>query len=466
MKAQGTMTTRHLILAVSSSMAMISWISCAAVADGVELRASTGNRMIVRTVSTTKSKPEPAADATTVMPSEGEIVFEDSAVFAESAPCEAGCCPGAPVCTSGCGMICAPIVLPNWHAIDGWVELDYLLWWRDGRYLPPLVTTQPNSGVLPDATVLFGGGKVDEHVRPGGRLDIGVWLDRCESLGLGVRYLGVGESPVRFQLSSDELGFFARPFEDVSVDPSIPTAFPIANDAAVIPTTGNISIRSTSEVHAGDVYLRRVVRRACGVRLDLLAGYQVARIDEDLAIDSLTITQRVDEIESLAVTDIFDTKNEYNAGYFGLQANYRRCNWGVDVLTRFAFGNMHQTVSISGATIATDANGGVDVRDSGLLAQAATNVGVHIQDEFAFMNDTGIKLSYYATQRFKLSLGYSLMYWSNVVRPGDEVNLNVDSRLLGDPGADPDPPITQPAFAFRTTDFLLQGINVGMQFDF
>jgi hypothetical protein len=208
------------------------------------------------------------------------------------------------------------------------------------------------------------------------------------------------------------------------------------------------------------------VRRVCGVRLDLLAGYQVSRIDEDLSIDSLTITQRADTFESLAVTDIFDTKNEYNAGYFGLQADYRRCNWSLNVLARFAFGNMHQTVSVSGATVATDANGGVDVRDSGLLAQAATNGGVHIQDEFAFMNDTGVKLSYHASQRLKLSVGYSLMYWSNVVRPGDQINLNVDSRLLGDPPDDPDPPITQPAFAFQTTDFLLQGINLGLQYDF
>jgi hypothetical protein len=407
---------------------------------------------------------EAPSGATSIM--DESVVMDESMVFDESVPCEAGCCPGAPICTSACGMVCAPIVLPNLHAIDGWAEVDYLLWWRSGRYMPPLVTTQPNSGVLPSATILFGNGEIDEQVRPGGRLNIGVWLDPCEVLGLGVRYLGVGESPVEYSLDSDELGFFARPFNDASVDPAVATAFPIANNLAAVPTTGNLLIRSDSEVHAGDVYLRRAVRRVCGVRLDLLAGYQAARIDEDLSIDSLTVTQRLDTIESLAVSDIFDTKNEYNAGYFGLQADYRHCNWSLDVMAKFAFGNMHQTVSIDGQTVATDANGGVSVRNSGLLAQAATNVGVHVQDEFAFMNDTSVKLSYHATQRLKLSVGYSLMYWSNVVRPGDQINLNVDSRLLGDPPDNPDPPITQPAFVFKTTDFLLQGINLGMQYDF
>jgi hypothetical protein len=117
-------------------------------------------------------------------------------------------------------------------------------------------------------------------------------------------------------------------------------------------------------------------------------------------------------------------------------------------------------------TVATDTAGGVDVRASGLLAQEATNGGVHVQDDFAFMTDAGVKLYYCATDRFKLSVGYSLMYFSSVVRPGNHVNLNVDSRLLGDPPDDPDPPIIEPAFSFDTTDFLLQGINLGAEFAF
>src|SRR5262245_54638831 len=45
-----------------------------------------------------------------------------------------------------------------------WAKFDVLLWWRQGRDFPPLVTTDPISessttaGILPDASILFGNG--------------------------------------------------------------------------------------------------------------------------------------------------------------------------------------------------------------------------------------------------------------------------------------------------------------------
>jgi hypothetical protein len=342
--------------------------------------------------------------------------------------------------------------------------LDYLVWWRKGRWFPPLVTTQPNSGVLPGATVLFGGVEISEQARPGGRLDVGVWLDPCRVIGLGGHYLAVGEAPIEFALSSAELGFFARPFLDVSTTPATPTALPVANDAAVPPTTGALLIRSNSEVHAADVFFRRVLRRSCSSQLDLLVGYQFSRLDEDLLIDTLTVAQLdVAASETVRVRDVFDTSNEYHAFHFGFQGEYRRCRWGLDVSTRFGFGNMRQRVSISGASSFTDASGVVDTRDSGLLAQAATNSGVYTQDKFSFMNDTGIKLNYYAHERLKLSVGYSLMYWSSVVRPGEHIDLGIDGDLL-DPVPPPD--ATRPAFAFDPTDFYVHGWNIAVEFCF
>jgi hypothetical protein len=86
------------------------------------------------------------------------------------------------------------------------------------------------------------------------------------------------------------------------------------------------------------------------------------------------------------------------------------------------------------------------------------------------MEDVGIKLTYYPVERIKLSLGYSLMFFSDVVRPGDAVNLQVDGRLFGpdasEGGIDPPADAVQPAFRFDTTHFYVHGINLGMEYRF
>jgi hypothetical protein len=53
------------------------------------------------------------------------------------------------------------------------------------------------------------------------------------------------------------------------------------------------------------------------------------------------------------------------------------------------------------------------------------------------------------------------MLLTNVVRPGDQIDLNVDPDLF--------PPAisgSQPKFVFRDADIWLQGINVGIECNF
>jgi hypothetical protein len=357
---------------------------------------------------------------------------------------------------------CTPLAACGPCPGGAWVDVDFLLWWRDRRRFPPLVTTQPNDGILPDATVLVGG-EVDEQGRPGGRLEFGLWLDPCHAFGIGGRYLGLGEAPFERTFTSDELGFFARPFVDVSGTPPTSTALQIANDQLQPPRVGQLDLRTNSDVQAADFFLRWALGRWSCADFDFLVGYQFARIDEDLLIDALTSIPVGEATQSFAVTDIFDAKNEYHAAYFGFQGEYLCGCWGLELLVRFGFGNMRQTVNIAGSTTAIDAEGNVDERNSGLLAQAATNGGLHTQDKFSYMQDAGIKLVYYPIDRLRLSVGYSLMYWSSVERLGGAIDLGVDGRLLT---ALPPADATRPAFAFAPSGFYVQGFNLGAEFKF
>ena len=417
---------------------------------GAELRSTCGDRLIVREVSTA------------AFPSAGMHLDEPAGhpVIESCAPCSVGNvadCGTCQPCAVGVYDPCGP----GWN--DGlWVETEFLLWRRKGRRFPPLVTTQPNAGALPGATILFGNEQLNEHARPGGRLEFGLWVDPCQNLGMGGHFVALGDAPVRYSLGSNDLGFIARPFRDASVFPPLDTSFPIANDTAIPATTGQLNLRTGSEILAGDAFFRWLLARGGGTRVDLLAGYQFGRINEDLIIDSFTQTVPVPPgLPSIAVTDFFRTTNEYHGGHFGLQGEYRFGCWSLELLAKFAFGTMRETVFIRGSTV-VDVGGPPDVRTRGLLAQP-TNGGQHVQDEFAFMEDIGIKLAYYPVERLKLSVGYSLMYWSSVVRPGEHIDLNVDGRwLTGAPPAD----ATSPAFSFDTTGFYVHGLNLGVEYRF
>ena len=61
------------------------------------------------------------------------------------------------------------------------------------------------------------------------------------------------------------------------------------------------------------------------------------------------------------------------------------------------------------------------------------------------------------------TLGYTIIYWSNVVRPGHQMDLDVNEDLLPPP-EDPVTGVRRPAFSFDTTDYWVQGINVGAEY--
>jgi hypothetical protein len=63
------------------------------------------------------------------------------------------------------------------------------------------------------------------------------------------------------------------------------------------------------------------------------------------------------------------------------------------------------------------------------------------------------------------------MYWSRVVRPGDQIDPVIDTRLVvqNEPPILPPPGVpaaTRPAFQFASSPFLVQGLTFGLEYRF
>ncbi|MGB6045079.1 MAG: BBP7 family outer membrane beta-barrel protein, partial [Pirellulales bacterium] len=182
------------------------------------------------------------------------------------------------------------------------------------------------------------------------------------------------------------------------------------------------------------------------------------RLDE-----SLLITEDLDAFSvgtQFDIFDNFDTETQFHGVDIGFIYEYHRCRWSLDLLGKIAFGNNNQQVSIDGGT--TISAGGIsDEFTGGLLAQR-TNIGNFERDKFAVIPEFGATLGYRLTDNIKLTMGYSLVYWNNVARPGNIIDRTVNPNLLP-PEAVPFSGPLRPAFAFNDTDFWAQGLSWGAE---
>jgi hypothetical protein len=341
-----------------------------------------------------------------------------------------------------------------------WFEGEYLLWKRRGQRLPPLVTTDPNDGILPDATILFGGSHEGGLTRPGGRFRIGAWSDATQLLGWEAGLTVIGQAAVTFEADSNTHGLLARPFFNFTDD--LQGGF-VGQDSFLVAdpgnATGRIQVVSSADLLAADVTCRRVFRLGDPWRIDLLAGYQMARIDSALQIHSQT--ELINSNVQIVVEDVFDTQNEFHGGSLGLELQRGWRGGNLELLARVGFGNMHQRVRIDGRQ-ETTSGGQVSAIEGGLLAQS-TNMGVHTRDVMAIAPQLGLRVRVPMGRHIQFLAGYSFLYWNRVALPADQIDPDLGVNPNQPP---PSNEPQRPAFLFRDSDYYVHGAHLGLQWSF
>lgn len=384
-------------------------------------------------------------------------------------------CPTCGGFGSGCPT-CAPAA-PGLHYPDlYWVSAESLFWWTKGMRTPPLVTTgtigtlEGDAGVLgfPGTRVLYGGDDLFSDDRLGARFQAGFWLDRCHRLGVEGDYWYLGDESANYRAQSAGNPILSRPFINAANN---------TQDAELVAfpniLRGAVAVDSFTEIHSAGV--RAVLNLGCravpvggvppgrcGSNWDVMVGYRYSSLQEGLAIteDLVSLRPQPDDGE-FDIVDDFRTSNHFHGIDLGIRWRYYRVRWTYEFLARVALGNTLQEVAINGQTIAT-AGGVSNTGVGGLLAQA-TNIGRQTRNEFSTIPEFGFRGYFQVTDRLQFSLGYSVIYWNDVVRPGDQIDFLVNPNLLPPPTL-PLPGPARPAFTFADSSFWAQGITLGMNF--
>jgi hypothetical protein len=212
-------------------------------------------------------------------------------------------------------------------------------------------------------------------------------------------------------------------------------------------------VTSANEFEGGSALLRRNIS-CCGNRwVDVIAGYRYLNMADELSIVSNRFLNLADfgRFDEQSI-DLFNTRNIFNGGQIGVAGGRNLGRFSVEGRASVALGNLHRTASIAGFTTTTT-DAGANTFNTGFLT-APTNIGNYSEDVFAVVPEASVKFSWQATSHLRLNVGFNWLMMNNVLRAGDQVDLNFQSGIN----------VTQPAFLNRDTTVYAYGASAGVEF--
>lgn len=349
---------------------------------------------------------------------------------------------------------------------------EALLWWTNGDDVPPLVTTSPvgtpvaQAGALNNAntTILFGDEPLSDALRGGVRFTLGAQIS--PRMHVEGSYFQLGTLTDSFSANSIDTPILARPFLNIAnaTDDHQRIAF-FGNEGEV---DGTINVAHSSELQGADVLGKlTMVQSGFGsgcARVQLTAGYRFLSLRERLAFDSTSTI--VDDPANVlragtqfTVSEAFAAKNTFHGGDIGFSTYFEGPNAGFELYGRVAIGGTHQIVTINGSTTSVVPQGGTTTTAGGLFAQP-TNIGTYTRDVVSFVPQFGADFYYNINPCWKFTVGYNFLFWSNVARPGEQIETAINptqfngGALAGSP---------RPSFQFNDGYLWAHGLSLGLE---
>jgi hypothetical protein len=350
-----------------------------------------------------------------------------------------------------------------------WVNAEYLLWWVKGGPTPPLATTGDPNGILTPGAIavgnsatriLFGGTALDFSDLSGVRLSAGAWLDSDRSFGVEASGFKLFQKTVSFSAAANAGGnppiYVPAYLPNRGIEGSFTIADPVAG------FTGSLAIAAHTELWGSEINgLASVVRRD-GFQLNALAGVRYLDLHESIGLSAPNLFDFVNNINETHV-DAFNTRNVFCGAQIGAKLAYCFGIVSAEVTAKFAFGDNHENITVQGTSTQSGpgaTNPGTFL--GGILAQP-TNIGARSHDELTVIPELTFQAGCNVLENLRVFVSYNFLYWNSVVRPGAEIDHNVNpTQIFGMPLAGPAAPVPQ----YNRTDFWAQGVSCGLELRF
>ena len=359
-----------------------------------------------------------------------------------------------------------------------WVDAEYLLWWVRGTPVPPLVTTgnpaDPLPGALgqPGTQVLLGNSPIGYGALSGARFTVGGWVDNCATVGFEVNGFFLQRGSTSFAAASDPNG---NPPLYIPVINRTPTSANFNNEGSIaiadVPNAGiigNIAVVTSLQLWGAEANGVFNLVRSGKLSVDGIVGFRYMDLKESLTMYGNSVDTTGVGITQ-GWTDSFSTRNQFYGGQLGLKMDYQVNNWSFETTAKVALGATHESSEVAGSSNWSGAGFpfAPGTYPGGILAEPS-NTGRLTGNHFSVVPQVGLKVGYSLTSWVKVTAGYDFLYWNSVVRPGNQIDRNVNFTQI--PGAQPffGPPTAPnvPAPQFNRSDFSASGVSFGLHFSF
>jgi hypothetical protein len=349
------------------------------------------------------------------------------------------------------------------------VGFEYLLWWTSKGALPPLLTSgslnDPIPAALgqPNTRTLVSGSDPRSGPHSGARMTAAIALNPDLALsGGGFFLLQTTGRKVVSSGAGPGTPVLGRPFfnGNANVEDADPVAVPNA-------MRGTFTVQTPLRLYGTDANLRwtYINDRSGGYRLQILAGGRFLRLDEKLGIG-----EGLQDLPGLgaggnnySLREAFNTRNSFYGGQLGLDYETAVGPVYFGATGTLAAGTTYQVQNNSASTRITESDGTVTVGvNRGLLIQPS-NAGKRSRDAFSIVPEATVRLGYDFNDNVRLAVGYDVLYWSGVARPGNQIDRAVNIQALQ--------PFDQigtarPAPVFNSSSFWAQGLTVSLGLTF
>ncbi len=366
-----------------------------------------------------------------------------------------------------------------------WASGEYLLWWvKSGPLTVPLITTGPfppppgvSPGVLgqPGTTLVHGLTDMDFHAFSGVRVTAGSWLDADRTVGVEGRGFLLERRTNQFGVASDAAG---NPVL------ALPNTFAGMADRFTVSQaderSGSVVVPSTTRLWGAEANALWSLSGEGPLHACVLAGFRYLDLQEGLGINSFStaldnglptntvvfLGQPFGPPASVLVNDQFGTRNQFYGGQLGGRVEYMSGKLFGSLAVRVALGDTHEAASNTGLTTLI-VPGQPNLTVNGGRLVAPSNASRFSQDEFSVVPEVEVKVGCQVTATMRVLVGYNVLYWTDVARPGNQIDQTVDARqiptsIVFTPGFAG----TVPAVPFRKSDYWAQGISFGLELAF
>ncbi len=341
---------------------------------------------------------------------------------------------------------------------------DYLLFWtKDAPTALPLLSsgTAASQGVVgvPGTTVLFGGSPFDLGTFNGLRVTAGVanvW-GRVGFEGSGFLLERQSVGVVASANAFDRANVLARPVYNPSTGLPSSTGVHFMTNVPVTGYNATVSSQLWGAEANGTYTLTDAPER----NVRVLAGFRYLDLDE--SIKDRTIIQAIETFGNFVPGTVVDSVSEFRGrsqfygAQVGLDGDWTFGRVALNLRAKLAAGVSHDLVSVGANQVQYYPNGTQVVSADSVTARTS-NLSSTTKDVFAVVPELGGNVGYDLTDHLRLRVGFQVLYWSAVVRPGEQIDPYINLNRSG-------PPI-RPIPLFNQSGYWAHGVNFGATWKF